>query len=255
MATRAAVTLALLLSPTVCAIKLSRAQLLRRLAPAAAVTVLAPRVPPAAAGEPARPVGPGETFYQSDDKSFDFVAPSGWTVAEAGFGKDGDDPRRFFPEHIFKVTGKDGKSSVEVTVDLGYGTGLGDLGKPEAAAQRLLSLLPGPPAKVSSVEKVSGVVRGSAYLLVRTDDGRVLKAAVLQKKVFAMAGSGPGADAVVETFQAWPTNIFCQTASNKGAPRPGHWHAALRACAALPSHVQKTPVSSTGGPIVTGTCY
>ena len=199
---------------------LSRSVFLRQLAAPAAVTpLLAPWALPAAASEPFRAVGADETFYQSDDKSFDFIAPKGWVVPEAGFAKDGTNPRRFHPEHLFKVTATKDKSSVEVTVDLGYGASLETLGAPAAAAQRLLPYLPGPPAKsVASVERVAGKVKGSSYLLLRTDDGRALKAAVIQKRLFAMAGSGPDAEAVLDTFQVFPTNIFCQGASNKGGP-------------------------------------
>jgi len=172
--------------------------------------------------------------YQSDDKSFDFVVPAGWTVPEAGFGKAGESPRRFHPEHIFVVKASDKKSAVEVKVDLGYGNSIADLGSPAAAAAKLL---PGVPIK--SAEKVGGAVRGSSYLLARTEDGRALKAAVVSKRLYTMMGSGPGAEGVLETFQArrvadrtahhpfhpyaaprpyqaWPTNIFCQTASNSG---------------------------------------
>jgi len=139
-------------------------------------------------------------------------------VPEAGFGRRGDDPRRF-PNHLFKVTASGGDGRVEVTVDLGYGTSLGDLGKPEAAAEKLVAFLPGPAgAKVKSVEKVAGIVKGSSFLLLRTEDGRALKAAVIQRRLFAMGTSGPSAEAVLDTFQAWPTNIFCQGQSNSGGP-------------------------------------
>ena len=130
-----AMTMLPLLSMSNGTLLLSRGQLLR-LAPAAAAPLAFH--PPAYAGEPARPVTADETFYQADDKSFDFIAPPGWTVPEAGFRRDGTDPRRFHPEHLFRVTASDGgKSSIEVTVDLGYGNTLDSLGKPDAAAQRL----------------------------------------------------------------------------------------------------------------------
>lgn len=220
------ISLLLVLSPAA-ALQLSRAQFVRRvLATGAAATTPPLRPLIAAAGEPARAVRPGETYYQSDDKSFDFIAPEGWVVPEAGFGKTGEDPRRFFPEHLFKVTASDGKSgsSVDVTVDLGYGASLGDLGGPEKAASKLVAkFMPG--ATVASAEKVKGVVKGSTYLVVKTTDGRSLRAAVTQKRAYVMTGKGPAADGVLDTLQAWPTNIFCQGASN------------------------------AGGPIVTGTCY
>jgi len=219
-------SLLLVLAP-VAALQLSRAQFVRRaLATGAAATTLPLRPLTAAAGEPARAVQPGETFYQADDKSFDFIAPEGWAVAEAGFGKTGEDPRRFFPEHLFKVSASDSKSgsSVDVTVDLGYGASLGDLGGPEKAASKLVAkFLPG--ATVASAEKVKGAVKGSSYLVVTTTDGRALRAAITQKRAYVMTGKGPAADGVLGTLQAWPTNIFCQGASN------------------------------SGGPIVTGTCY
>ena len=125
--------------------------------------------------------------------------------------------RRFFPDHLFKVSARDGKSSISVTVDLGFGTDLSSLGKPAAAAQRLVAFVPGPPAVVSSLEKVSGFVKGSSYLLLSTEDGRLLKAAVVQKKLFVMTGDEAARD-VLGSFQVWPTNIFCQGASNKGGP-------------------------------------
>eukprot|EP00316_Scyphosphaera_apsteinii_P016569 CAMPEP_0119342298 /NCGR_PEP_ID=MMETSP1333-20130426/104422_1 /TAXON_ID=418940 /ORGANISM="Scyphosphaera apsteinii, Strain RCC1455" /LENGTH=203 /DNA_ID=CAMNT_0007354485 /DNA_START=93 /DNA_END=704 /DNA_ORIENTATION=- len=190
-----------------------RRMLVRSLAVSA---IGAPLVSPAVAGEPARPVKPEDTFYQSEDKSFDFIVPKGWSITEAGFMRQGEDPRRFFPVHLFKVTASDSSSHVEVTVDLGYGTSLRDLGTPEVAVQRLLPFLPGPPAQVKSVERVQGAVKGSSFLLVRTEDGRALKVAVIQKRLFAMSSSGPSAEAVLETFQAWPINIFCQSQSNSG---------------------------------------
>jgi len=213
-------TWALLLVTPGAALRISRPALLRNAAASTAAAATAPcTVAPAVAGEPARALSSDDTFYQSDDKSFDFIAPRGWTIAEAGFNRaTGDDPRRFFPDHLFRVNARNVKSSVVVTVDLGYGMDLSSLGKPAAAAERLLPFLPGPrPAAVSSVEKVSGVVKGSSYLVVRAEDGRLLKAAVTQKKLYVMAGD-QGAEGVLDSFQVWPTNIFCQGASNKGGP-------------------------------------
>jgi hypothetical protein len=210
--------LALLVAPSdTLRVDFGRRTLIRRML---TLPVMAPLVQPAVAGEPARKVSPDESFYQVDDKSFDFIVPKGWVVPEAGFMRSGENPRRY-PDHLFKVTGRSGSGdSIEVTVDLGYGTGLADLGAPEAAAQRLLALLPSPPAQLKSVEKVPGTVKGSSFLFVRAADGRSIKAAVIQKRLFAMAASGPGAEEVLDTFQAWPINIFCQGASNSGGPIP-----------------------------------
>ena len=118
-------------------------------------------------------------------------------MPEAGFGKEGESARRFHPEHVFVVKASDKKSSVEVKVDLGYGNSIAELGSPAAAAAKLL-----PGVALKSSEKVGGAVRGSSYLLARTEDGRALKAAVVSKRLYTMIGSGPGADGVIETFQA-----------------------------------------------------
>ena len=83
---------------------LDRAAFLRRLLVLPAATLPSARllVSPASAAAP--PVlSDGEQFYQSDDKSWDVVLPKGWTVAPG-------DPRRNFPEHVFSVSAKKGKS-------------------------------------------------------------------------------------------------------------------------------------------------
>ena len=63
---------------------------------------------------------------------------------------------------------------------------------------------------------------GSTYLLARLADGRTLKAACVAKRLYQVVGAGPAAEGVIETFQAWPTNVFCQGQSNSGVvPGPG----------------------------------
>ncbi|KAL1496744.1 hypothetical protein AB1Y20_014335 [Prymnesium parvum] len=192
----------------------SRRTLLLRLAlPALAASPLRPS---ALAAPPAREVLPSERFYQADDKSFDFILPAGWTL-----DADAARPRRLFPSHLFQLAAGGGEGRrMQLTVDLGYGNALSSLGREEAAAETLLRYLPGEAARVRSVERVRGAVRGAEYLKLTTEDGRAVKAAVVQKKLFAMAAEGPGAEAVLESFQVWPVNIFCQSASNSGGPIP-----------------------------------
>ena len=211
---------------------LDRAAFLRRLLVLPAATLPSARllVPPANAAAP--PVlSDGEQFYQSDDKSWDVVLPKGWTVAPG-------DPRRNFPEHVFSVSAKKGKSAFDVTVDLKgakgkYGANLDTLGKtPEAQASAILAQsVPG--ASLVSVERKVGSGYGDGYgeqrrakyleIAYKTAAGqpRLMRANVVSSRLYKLdavdGGDAPELRSIIDSFTAWPTNLICQGQSNSGS--------------------------------------
>ena len=105
--------------------------------------------------------GDSKASWQSDDKSFDFSVPSGWTIREEPRGNAG---------HLISAaaTRDAGGAELEVVCDIGkFGKSLTEYGPVEKAAERLLAEQPGGPTELLSATKVAGAVKGSFYYVYR----------------------------------------------------------------------------------------
>ncbi len=189
---------------------LARADLLRALVALPAVTL--PVALPAAAAA-----------FQSDDKSFDFALPNGWTL--------GPDSQRSDPNHLFRVTASRGKgASLEMVVDMAPGKRItsSSLGTPEEAAAKLLEQ--SPDSKLLSAAQVPGSVKGSAYYDIRLSQPgggtRAVKYGVQQDRRYALsivtsANAGDDVKAEVESiltsYNVFPVNMICISQSNAGS--------------------------------------
>jgi hypothetical protein len=178
--------------------------------------------------------GDSKASWQSDDKSFDFSVPSGWTVREEPRGNAG---------HLISAsaTRDAGGAELEVVCDIGkFGSNLAEYGKVEKAAERLLAEQPGGPTELRSATKIAGAVKGSFYYLYHyTAGGKacVTKQSVQQGRRYQLTlRSDPtnGAaqqevDAIVASFNSFPVNFICLGQSNKGnAPADGSCHSMVK---------------------------
>lgn len=210
-------------------LELSRAALLRTAAflPAASID-LAVLPASAATSKFVNPLtGDTKASWQSDDKSFDFSVPSGWTVTENARGSAG---------HLISAAAKRnaGGSELEAVCDLGkFGTSLDPpYPKVDKAAELLLAAQPGP-TELSSATKVPGAVKGSFYYVFRykaAGKACVTKQTVQQNRRYQLtvrsdptnAALQEDAEAIVSAFNVFPVNFICLGQSNKGsAPADG----------------------------------
>ena len=197
----------------------SRAQLIQRLLvtlPAATLT-LPPRPAAALIGEVT-----GAGFTQADDKSWDFTLPSeAWKLGEAA-------PRAEHPKKLFHVQGaRSGSATLDLTVELNGARQNADLGSPQKYAESLLTSLPG--ATLESATTIPGSTRGSQYYYLQytTSTGTTsIKATAKQGRTYALSVSLPAqpvaevqaeAQSLLDSFKAFPVNIFCVTQSNGGS--------------------------------------
>ena len=170
--------------------------------------------------------GDSKASWQSDDKSFDFRVPSGWTVREEPRGKAG---------HLISASATRDASGAELEVvcDLGkFGKSLAEYGSVEKAAERLLAEQPGP-TELRSATKVAGAVKGSFYYVYHfTAAGKacVTKQSVQQNRRYQLTlrsdlnngAAQQEVDAIVAGFSVFPVNFICLGQSNKGnAPADG----------------------------------
>jgi len=174
-------------------------------------------------------------FTQADDKSWDFTLPPSWKLSDTN-------PRAEFPAHIFHAHAKrtaapgGGAPSMDIVVDRlkKKGGSLAEYGKLEAVAERLRMLLP-QPATLSNAAVVQGAVKGSSYYRFdyRLDGGGgvLLKLSVQQGRSYLLTVNLPSsstqdvqaeAEAILQSFKAFPVNIICSSQSNSGTePVPG----------------------------------
>ena len=165
--------------------------------------------------------GDSKASWQSDDKSFDFSVPKGWTVTENPRGADG---------HLISAVARrdDGKASLEAVCDVGkFGNSLSEYGSLKAAGSRLLADLPG--AELVSAEFFSNRNSCSYNLFKYTAGGQVYvtKQAVAQKRRYQLtvrstAGRTDATlqeelEAIVALFQVFPINFICLGQSNGGS--------------------------------------
>ena len=172
--------------------------------------------------------GDSKASWQSDDKSFDFSVPAGWTVKEEPRGSAG---------HLISASASRdaGGAELEAVCDLGkFGKSLGEYGTVEKAAERLLAEQPGGgKTELLSATKVPGAIKGSFYYLYTyTAGGKacVTKQSVQQGRRYqltlrndpAKGAAQQEVDAIVASFNAFPVNFICLGQSNKGdAPVDG----------------------------------
>ena len=172
--------------------------------------------------------GDSKASWQSDDKSFDFSVPAGWTVKEEPRGSAG---------HLISASASRdaGGAELEVVCDLGkFGKSLAEYGTVEKAAERLLAEQPGGgKTELLSATKVPCAIKGSFYYLYTyTAGGKacVTKQSVQQGRRYqltlrndpAKGAAQQEVDAIVASFNAFPVNFICLGQSNKGdAPVDG----------------------------------
>ena len=209
-------------------LELSRAALIRTVAllPAACLDLGAANA--AATSKFINPLtGDSKASWQSDDKSFDFSVPPGWTIRQEPRGNAG---------HLISAsaTRDAGGAELEVVCDIGkFGKSLIEYGPVEKAAERLLAEQPGGPTELTSATKVAGAVKGSFYYLYRyTAGGKacVTKQSVQQGRRYqltlrtdpANGAAQQEVDGIVASFSSFPVNFICLGQSNKGnAPADG----------------------------------
>ena len=163
------------------------------------------------------------SFVQADDKSFDFRLPSAWRLDPAP-------PRSEFPERLLHVRAARDDARLDVTVSFAKPgvSSLKDLGSIDKVAQSCLSRLPSS-ATLASAEKLPRPDLFSAGMYefrFRTADGRVVQRVALQQgRLYELSATLPAdapeplqqeVDEVVASFKAFPLNIGCLQASNRG---------------------------------------
>ena len=211
-------------------VEISRAALIRTAAFLPAASIDFGSGLPAASAATSKFVNPltGDTkaSWQSDDKSFDFSVPPGWTVTGDPRGTAG---------HLIRAAAKRnaGGAELEAVCDLGkYGTSLEAYAKVEKAAELLLADQPGP-TELSSAVKVPGAIKGSFYYVYRYKAGGracLTKQTVQQNRRYQLtvrtdptnAALQEEAEAIMSAFNVFPVNFICLGQSNKGtAPADG----------------------------------
>jgi len=202
--------------------RLSRTDFLQRLLvtlPAASVVNL-PTAPAAALiGEVT-----GAGFTQMDDKSCDFTLPSdAWKLSSTP-------PRAEHPTKLFHVEGsRGGGASLDLSVVPSGAKNNADLGTPQQYGEKMLASLPAS-SSLESAAAVPGAIRGSQYyaLTYKTPGGTTsLKLTAKQGRTYTLGVTLPAqpsaevkaeATALLDSFKAFPVNIFCVTQSNGGTP-------------------------------------
>ena len=165
-------------------------------------------------------------FTQGDDKSWDLTLPSSWKLSDVP-------ARQEYPKHLFHVratrTGVPG-ASLEVVVDRlkENGATLTAYGKLDAVAEKLRALQPQPATTISAA-LVKGAIKGSNYyqFAYGVAGGATTRAklSVQQSRSYMLTVTLPDqatsevqveADAIIQSFKAFPINIICLSQSNSG---------------------------------------
>ena len=177
---------------------------------------------------PSWPASASTVFFQADDKSWDLALPPTWRVDPALPRAD--------PAHLFRfrATAPDNLARLDLTVDFTEPSikSIKDLGSPEAAGQRFMATVPQPATLVQAAKlpRPDLFSTGPYQLRYRTAAAseNVIKLAVQQGRIYKLmvelpAPGSAASDAVVlesegiiDSFRAFPLNIGCLAASNRG---------------------------------------
>ena len=174
---------------------------------------------------PAVPLPAASAFIQADDKSWDVTLPSTWQLTEASKTPRAEE------EHIFRIGGSRPGTSAqfELTVDFSERKKLSDLGSIESVAERFRAEQPQPARLLTAVKLPRADLFSSTTYEFRVDAANVgtciQRVSLTQGRLYRLYATLP-ADApqplqqevndIVGSYKAFPLNIGCLKASNKG---------------------------------------
>jgi len=164
--------------------------------------------------------------FQADDKSFSLDVPQSWQL-------DPRPPRAEQPTTLFRVLGSRADAAFVATVEPSAVKRLGELGSLDAVAKRYVASQPQPATllQAAKVPRPSMFAIDMYELRLRTGSTeQVVRLGLQQSRMYKLAVTLPAApspelkaeaEALVQSYQAFPLNIGCLRESNAGTLLPG----------------------------------